>query len=59
MVRPCADFERSIAKYYFGEKSNFSYLLKNLFLIKENLSQTQRLFNFKAVSVLKKVNLNV
>ncbi len=37
----------------------FAYLPKNLLWIKENLSQTQRLFHFNATSVLKKVNLNV
>jgi hypothetical protein len=41
------------AKYSFAEKSNF-FLPKILLWIKENLSQPQKLFNFNAISVLKK-----
>jgi hypothetical protein len=46
--------KRNTAKYYFGEKSSILHtFLKNLLWIKENLSQTQKLFNFNAISVLK------
>ncbi len=53
-------FNKKYCKILFWWKIQFfAYLPKNLLWIKENLSQTQRLFNFNALSVLKKVNPNV
>jgi hypothetical protein len=46
--------KRNTAKYYFGENPVFCIPSQKLLLIKENLSQTQRLFNFNAISLLKK-----
>ena len=41
------------------KNSFFAYLHKTLLWIKENLSEVQKHFTFSAISVLKKVNLNV
>jgi hypothetical protein len=45
--------KRNTAKYYFGEKSSFLHtFLKFCCEYQENLSQTERLFNFNVISVL-------
>ncbi len=55
---PCTDFEKKYCRILFWWKIQFfAYLPKNFLWIKENLSQTQRLFNCNDISVLKKVNL--
>jgi hypothetical protein len=46
--------KRNTEKYYFGEKFNFLHTFLNIVLNQGYLSQTHRLFNLNAISVLKK-----
>ncbi len=57
---PCTDFEKKYSKILFWWKIQiFANLSKKFLWIKENLSQTPKHYNFNAISVLKKVNLNL
>jgi hypothetical protein len=52
--------KRNTAKYYFGEKSSFLHTFLKICCESRKIEvKVKDLFNFNAISVLKKVNLNV